>query len=209
MSHFQTVRISQENSPGRTWISHRFVTVYSVSQGIINLSLSGPEDGGLVVYPGSHLLTEEFFKTQTDKATWEKTDLYLFTDEQLSWFTNQGIKAQKICAQPGDLLIWDSRTIHWGAEPTEKSKTIRTVIYTSYAPASLATAETMEMKVKVFKAWEGTSHWPHNNIVLRKTQSLLDDGTPDPKSREEPLEKPELTDKLLKLAGIKPYVTKA
>jgi hypothetical protein len=126
-----------------------------------------------VVYPGSHLLTEEFFKTQTDKATWEKTDLYLFTDEQLSWFTNQGIKAQKICAQPGDLLIWDSRTIHWGAEPTEKSKTIRTVIYTSYAPASLATAETMEMKVKVFKAWECTSHWPHDNIVLRKTQSLL------------------------------------
>ena len=174
-------------------------------QGIINLSNSGPEDGGLVVFPGTHKLTKEFFDTQTDKATWDERDYYAFTDEQLEWFAPRGIKHQKVCAEAGDLLIWDSRTIHWGAEPTEKGETIRNVIYTSYAPVSMASAEALEAKAKVFRAWEGTTHWPHDNIVFRKTTTLLDDGTLDPKSRDEPVEKPELSDKLLKLAGVKAY----
>lgn len=175
------------------------------AQGVINLSHSGPEDGGLVTYPGSHRLMEEFFATQTDKSTWDKNDIYLFTEEELKWFTDRGIKQVKVCAEPGDLLIWDSRTIHWGAEPTEKGKTIRTVIYAAYAPASLATPDALEVKTKVFKAWEGTTHWPHDNIRFRKTTPLLEDGTVDPKSRDEPFEKPELTEQLLKLAGVKAY----
>jgi hypothetical protein len=33
----------------------------------------------------------------------------------------------------------------------------------------------------------------------------LEDGTRDPRDRDAPLEPPEMTDKLLKLAGVKPY----
>jgi ectoine hydroxylase-related dioxygenase (phytanoyl-CoA dioxygenase family) len=175
------------------------------AQGVINLSHSGPEDGGLLVYPGSHLLSEEFFETQTDKKTWQVRDGYDFTEEQVKWFTDRGIKTHKVCAEPGDLLIWDSRTIHWGTEPTEKGNTIRTVIYASYAPAYLASPETLEKKAKVFRAWESTTHWAHDNIVFKKTEAMLDDGTVDPKSRDEPQEKPELSDKLLRLAGAKAY----
>jgi hypothetical protein len=175
------------------------------AQGVINFSNSGPEDGGLLVYPGSHLLSEEFFETQTDKTTWQVRDGYDFTEEQVKWFTDHGITPHKVCASPGDLIIWDSRTIHWGTEPTEKGNTIRTVIYASYAPAYLASPETLKTKSQVFQAWEATTHWAHDNIVFKKTDALLDDGTIDPKSRSEPREKPVLSDKLLRLAGVKAY----
>jgi hypothetical protein len=75
-------------------------------QGIINLSPTGPEDGGLVVYPGSHAVIEEFFATQTDETTWEPLDRYLFTGEQLAWFKAKGIEPHKVCADVGDLIVW-------------------------------------------------------------------------------------------------------
>ena len=171
-------------------------------QGIINLSHAGPEDGGLMVYPGSHKLFERFFETQTDISTWSKKDLYLFSDAQLEWY---GIQPHKVCAEPGDLILWDSRLIHYGAEPTEKSDVIRTVIYASYTPASLASKEALETKAEIFKQWGGTTHWPHDNIVPREKRAFREDGTPDPKNREEPLNKPEITDQLLKLAGVLAY----
>lgn len=174
-------------------------------QGIINLSEAGPEDGGLLVFPGSHLLTEEFFRTQTDKSTWSKMDLYLFSKEQMKWFEERGIHAHKVCAEPGDLLIWDSRTIHYAVEQTDKSNTIRTVIYATYTPASFATEEVLDLKAEIFKNWQGTSHWPHDNIVARGLEAIREDGNRDPKDRSEPLEKPEITDKLLKLAGVLRY----
>jgi len=174
-------------------------------QGIINLSHAGPEDGGLLVYPGSHLLNDEFFDTQTDKSTWTRDDTFLFDDAQLSWFTTRGIKPHKVCAEVGDLILWDSRTVHYGKEPSPSSSTIRTVIYTAYTPARLASKETLEQKAAVFKVWGATTHWPHDNIRERDIRAMRDDGTRDPKDREGPIEKPEMTDKLLQLAGVKPY----
>jgi len=173
-------------------------------QGIIQLSEAGPEDGGLMVYPGSHKLTEEFFDTQTDKSTWTTQDFYPFKDH-ISWFTARGITPVKVNASPGDLILWDSRTIHYGAEPTEKGTTIRTIIYVAYTPARFASKEALEVKKEVFEKWRGTTHWPHDNLVSMDNQPLLDDGTVDPRDRTEPLEMPERSERLLKLAGVLPY----
>ncbi|KAH7346888.1 phytanoyl-CoA dioxygenase [Rhexocercosporidium sp. MPI-PUGE-AT-0058] len=174
-------------------------------QGIISLSHAGPEDGGLMCYPGSHLLSDEFFDTQTDKTAWRKNDFYGFTKTQLEWFTAKGLKPLKVCAEPGDLILWDSRTIHYGAEPTEASNTIRTIIYAAYTPAKWATKEALEVKADIFKHFLGTTHWPHENLVKRNAQSMLEDGTRDPKDRDEPFELPKMTPDLLKLAGAKSY----
>jgi ectoine hydroxylase-related dioxygenase (phytanoyl-CoA dioxygenase family) len=174
-------------------------------QGILNLSPAGPEDGGLVVYPGSHALFDEFFDTQTDKNTWEPLDRYLHTKDHIAWFASKGVTPHKVCADVGDLIIWDSRTIHYGAEPTEKSSQIRTVIYSAYTPAAMASPEQLALKKEVFEKFGGTTHWPHANIVARATQTLLEDGTRDPRDRDQPLELPETSDKLLKLAGAKAY----
>jgi hypothetical protein len=174
-------------------------------QGIINLSPSGPEDGGLMVYPGSHALNDEFFDTKTDKSTWDPLDRYLFDQDQLAWFKARGVKPHKVCAEVGDLILWDSRTIHYGAEPTENSNQIRTVIYAAYTPARLASPDQIELKKQVFNSFGGTTHWPHDNIVPRETKTYLEDGTRDPRDRDEPLEMPEMSLKLLRLAGAQPY----
>lgn len=175
------------------------------AQGVINLSQAGPEEGSLIVYPGSQKLCEEFFETQTDKSTWKPEDSYLYTVEQLAWFEARGIKPLKVLADPGDLIIWDSRTIHYGSEPTEKSNTIRTVIYACYTPARMASEETLKKKKDAFERFSATTHWPHDNVVVRDLKAKFDDGSEDPRNRVEPRVKPVYTDKLLKLAGALAY----
>jgi hypothetical protein len=61
----------------------------------------------------------------------------------------------------------------------------------------------LEKKVDIFKRWEGTTHWPHCNILGQG--KAMRDGTTCPGERDEPLENPELTDIVLRLAGVKPY----
>jgi hypothetical protein len=158
-----------------------------------------------MLLPGSSRLTEEFFETRTDKSKWEKIDWRRFSEKEMEWFVSRGLKPIKVEAEPGDLILWDSRTVHWGGEPTKLSDTIRTVIYATYTPVALATKEALEEKVGVFNVYGATTHWPHDNIWLRPLLAHLPDGTLDPKNRDEPLEKPERSEKLLKLAGLKPY----
>ncbi|OQE07300.1 hypothetical protein PENVUL_c014G01196 [Penicillium vulpinum] len=174
-------------------------------QGIINLSHAGPEDGSLMVFPRSNTVIEDFFDTETDPSTWEQKDIRLFSEEEIQWFVDHGMKPIKVLAEPGDLIVWDSRTVHWGGEPTVNSNTIRTVIYASYAPVKLATEETLKRKKEAFESYRATTHWPHENIVIRDEVVYLPDGTVDPRNRSVPLEVPEHTDRLLQLAGVKSY----
>lgn len=174
-------------------------------QGIINLSHAGPEDGSLMLLPRSHTFNEEFWSTQREESTWPEIDWCRFTEEETRWFASKGLKPQKVEAEPGDLILWDSRTVHWGGEPSDKSDTIRTVIYATYTPARLATPEALAEKQRVFEVHGATTHWPHDNIFLRPLLAHLPDGSLDPRNRTEPREKPQLTDQLLKLAGLKLY----
>lgn len=174
-------------------------------QGIINLSHAGEEDGSLMVLPGSHAVNEEFFRTQTDQASWPTIDWRRFSAEEMEWFATKGLKPIKVHVEPGDLILWDSRTVHWGGEPTDKSDVVRTVIYASYSPAALASKEALEEKARVFDVYGATTHWAHDNIFLRPQIAHLPDGTVDPHNRDEPLEKADMSDELLKLAGIKSY----
>lgn len=174
-------------------------------QGILNLSRAGEEDGSLVVCPGSQRLVEEFFDTHTKPSDWQLKDKYNFTENDMEWFKARGCTPMKVLAEPGDLILWDSRTIHWGSEPTDKSTTVRTVIYAAYAPASMASPAALEEKKKIFLANGATTHWPHDNIAFRDITARRPDGSVDPRNRSEPRERPVQSDVLLKLAGMKPY----
>ena len=174
-------------------------------QGIINLSHAGPEDGSLICLPRSHGFNDEFFDSQTDPESWDKIDWRRFSEKEMEWWTKKGLSPIKVAAEPGDLIVWDSRTVHWGGEPTEKSDVIRTVIYASYSPAEKATKEAIEEKRRVFAAYGATTHWAHDNIFLRPQVARFPDGTIDPKDRKEPLEKPDMSERMQKLAGLMPY----
>ncbi|GME79697.1 unnamed protein product [Ambrosiozyma monospora] len=181
-----------------------FKQSFQCVQGIAQLSNAGPKDGGLVVYPRSHKHFTEFVETQLDKSKWQHKDWLMLTEEHVKWFEDGlGIKPYKVEAEPGDLILWDSRTIHHAV--LAESDEIRTIAYVSYSPASFATDDALDRKKEAFEKWAGTTHWAHDNINPRLKDPVLPNGEVDPKNRKEPAEKPELNDVVLKLAGVKPY----
>jgi hypothetical protein len=94
---------------------------FHCAQGIINLIDNGPRDGGLVVLPGSHKFNDEFFAQHgtAKKATWGVVpdDWHGFDEEEMKWFEERGCVATKVCAEAGDLIVWDSRTVHYNMLP--------------------------------------------------------------------------------------------
>jgi hypothetical protein len=86
-------------------------------QGIVNLSQAGPDDGGLMVLKGSAPLFDRFFeenpvKGPTPWRTAKHKDFHPFSEANVDWYKAQGCEPVKVCAEPGDLIMWDSRQVH-------------------------------------------------------------------------------------------------
>ncbi|KAL1653555.1 hypothetical protein SLS61_003701 [Didymella pomorum] len=174
-------------------------------QGILNLAPNGPDDGGLVVLKGSHNANETFFKLHPETkgaGTWGSMDWHGFDDNEVAWFKNRGCEEIKVCADPGDLILWDSRQIHYNKVPS--SGNLRAVMYICYTPASFASEKDLKEKALYFKERVGTTHWPHANI-FRQEDKHMRLGQPDTYIRERPAFEPEETDLVLKLAGVRSY----
>ena len=179
-------------------------------QGILNLYNSGPEDGGLIVMKGSAPLFEEFFEQLPKEKRFFSphvhSDFYAFNEEQVKWFEERGCTQYKVEAKPGDLILWDSRTMHHAAFPMGNE--IRTVIYTCFAPASQISPEDLAKKQALFNRFEGTTHWPHCNMFGQgkaKKDGKRESEEICPHERDEPIEKPIVTEQIKKLAGLVPY----
>lgn len=83
---------------------------------------------------------------------------YSFTPEDISWYTSQpGVTEIKVESEAGDLILWDSRTIHFNCAPT--GDRTRVVVYVCMAPASHASKETLERKAEIFEQRLATTHW--------------------------------------------------
>jgi len=173
-------------------------------QGILNFNPNGLEDGGLTILRGSHSFVEEFFKTHevTNMGSWGPEDFYLFDDEQAKWFAEKGCEAIKVCVAPGDLILWDSRTVHYNVPP--QGEIVRALLYVCLTPASFATDADLKRKKEIFDIWGRTTHWPHANLWIDDKVPQRN-GVPDPLHRTEPSIKPVITNQLLKLAGAMPY----
>ncbi|PYH47361.1 MFS transporter [Aspergillus saccharolyticus JOP 1030-1] len=174
-------------------------------QGIVNLSKAGPEDGGLVVMKGSAPLFDQFFAENpvTGPTPWRTAkhkDFHPFSEENLEWYRAHGCELIKVCAEPGDLIIWDSRQIHWAQ--FGESDVVRTIVYTTYTPAKWMSEEDRKKKTELFEQYETTTHWPHTNLYTHGKATVTVDGEerPDPLERDEPLTKPVRTEQLLQLA---------
>jgi len=89
-------------------------------QGLVNLNENGPDDGGLMVLRGSSQLFEQFFDEhgRGGHKSWGPADWCGFSLEQQEWFLNRGCEWIKVCAGPGDLILWDSRTMHYNVTPS-------------------------------------------------------------------------------------------
>ncbi|KAJ5999994.1 hypothetical protein N7481_000403 [Penicillium waksmanii] len=179
-------------------------------QGIVNLSEAGPKDGGLVVMKKSAPLFNQFFdenpvKGPTPWRTAKHEDFHPFQEKDLDWYRSHGCELVKVCAEPGDLILWDSRQMHWAQ--FGESDLIRTIAYVTYTPAKWMSEEDRLLKKDLFENYETTTHWPHTNLFSHGKAKVEVDGQEvvDPLERDEPITKPIKTEKLLKLAGALPY----
>lgn len=80
-------------------------------QGILNLLPNGPQDGGLMVLDGSSAYYTEMWKRfdhLKPEGGWNRHAFQLVPEEMCSWLESKGCKWVKVCAQPGDLMLWDS-----------------------------------------------------------------------------------------------------
>jgi ectoine hydroxylase-related dioxygenase (phytanoyl-CoA dioxygenase family) len=123
-------------------------------QGLVNLLPNGPNDGGLIVCKGAHLLSEQFheeMKHEERIPAWTP-EWYGFTDAGMAWLKDHGCEWVKVEAEPGDLLLWDSRTPHYNVPQTGKQD--RLAVYTCYMPVADASQEDL---IRKKAAWDGKS----------------------------------------------------
>lgn len=208
---------------------------FELYQGIANLAPSGPDDGGLVLLKGSHLLHADHYAAiggfRAEQDGGETENQYQFTADDVAWYKSRGCEEVKVCAGEGDLIVWDSRLIHWNSSPVGEQ--IRFATYVCYCPRSFMSEEDMACKLELFRQRKGTTHWPvsnpwwlaygllqwqrgwltwseqQQNVVPvdrpDKHQSipLRPDGSEDLANRTRPYVEPEETPAVLRLVGVR------
>ncbi|KAK4057267.1 hypothetical protein OIO90_001764 [Microbotryomycetes sp. JL221] len=176
-------------------------------QGLVNLLPNGENDGGLVCLRGGHMISQEYHKVFADEPDqifrWTNEN-YSFKETGLQWLKERGYEWVKICAGPGDLVLWDSRTPHYNASPTAGRP--RFAIYTCFAPVSTATQEDLLKKKELFEEQFGHSHWPQAlQPFVKAFVTPKRNGQPDPINTWKPRAPPQLSERVFKLTGI-PYI---
>ena len=129
-------------------------------------------------------MSEEFHRDMVDEPripAWTP-EWFGFTKNGMKWLEDHGLEWVKVCAEPGDLILWDSRTPHYNVPSTSKQD--RMAIYTCYMPVADATKEQLQVKKKAFEETRMTTHWPNAMHIV--DLPVLRNGEPDPYQRSKP-----------------------
>jgi len=157
-------------------------------QGLMNFLPAGETDGGLIVVPKSHKIFNKIFETRSHLK--DRGDFVPLADDLQFWdkeFKEAGLECIKICCQPGDFVLWDSRIIHCNcsastARPIPTDGTIlpprRLVTYVCMTPASRITEELKAARVKFFNDGQTTSHWPEDCVYEERRKNTRPDYVP-------------------------------
>lgn len=121
------------------------------------VSLTENKERTLIVYEGSHLLHEEYFKTMNidEPRNWSVIDEnYINTIQD---------KYRVLHIKPGDLVIWDSRTFHQNTPGPIDCCEERLVQYLCYLPKfnDNNTIKQQQMRRNFYNKMRTTSHWPY------------------------------------------------
>lgn len=133
-------------------------------QGIVNLLPANERTGGLMVIPDSHRRFHELLSIWKKTGNNSKIPLYHEILQE-----GYGLL---IHGQPGDLLLWDSRTVHCNSpaflppllpNPGETIDLLRMISYICMTPVDFAenADELIERRLHAFRFRLTTSHWPH------------------------------------------------
>ena len=106
------------------------------------------------------------FFVPSSELTKNSKNYYKFPATELNLFSDCPMRAVKV--EAGDLILWDSRTVHEGLQPQEGSTAnTRGAVYVSYNKASLATPDDIKTKKKAFDELTSTTHWASHPVKLQ------------------------------------------
>jgi hypothetical protein len=113
--------------------------------------------GGFSLIPGSHKFHEELLSIAG------KSQNFITIPSDFHALRNKQIMP---CFRAGDMVVWDSRTIHCSSpalEPpvTPVDKLLREIAYICMAPREWATPEVVENRVQAYERDMSLYHWPH------------------------------------------------
>lgn len=142
-------------------------------QGLVTLTDVSDDTGGLVIIPKSHTRHLEF--CQRSKIARALGDFVpLPADDPIL-----DLGARLVHARAGDLILWDSRTVHCNtpaltalhnrasesADDASARELIRQAGYVCMTPARFATQEVLRKRQDAFVNNISTSHWPHRFVA--------------------------------------------
>tara|TARA_Y100000741_G_scaffold53322_1_gene36690 strand:+ start:3253 stop:4131 length:879 start_codon:yes stop_codon:yes gene_type:complete len=132
------------------------------------ISLTNNTERTLVVYEGSNLLHEEYFKEMNidEPKDWNVINIdYIITHLD---------KKKILNVNAGDLVVWDSRTFHQNLCGDNNCDEERLVQYLCYLPKNNEgnTNYVQNNRKKYFQSRRTTSHWPYPMNVI-PTQPLM------------------------------------
>jgi hypothetical protein len=132
-------------------------------QGVLALSRSDSLTGGTVILPASHFHHSDLVsRIPSSGDNWVETGHWQFIEvpDNDSIFEKCSAPVQP-SLEPGDLLLWDSRTVHAVSPPTD-IQTERSVAYICLGPRKFATPKTLRQRMKAFELGIHGTHWPHH-----------------------------------------------
>jgi len=154
----------------------------------MNFLPAGPTDGGLILVPRSQMIFNKIFQTRP-QLTGKGDFVKLYEDRQF-WeneYKEANLEVIKLCCEPGDFVLWDSRVVHCNcsaseprALPTDGSflPPRRLVTYVCMTPASRLTPESVKARIAAFTEGQTTSHWPEDCLVHEHRRNSRSDYTP-------------------------------
>ena len=147
-------------------------------QGLVALSDATEQTGGLCVVPGSHLGHDDLMQFALADH-----DFHHVPEPRVNPCV-RGRGAKLVTAKAGDLVLWDSRTIHCNT-PSVRDPTVATghpdadmlrmVVYVCMVPRGRALAEVLPQREKAFAHGLGTSHWPEASNMFGFVGDVVSD----------------------------------
>lgn len=128
---------------------------------------TGEGDATLGFLEGSHAWFSQFAEETTAISV---VDWKLLSKAELDFYRSKGCSEKRIACPRGSLVVWDSRTVHYGAPSLKRpaEQTFRLVGYLCYRPRYFITQEMLAEKRMAFDQHDTTSHHPTNFRIFRK-----------------------------------------
>ncbi|HZZ89534.1 MAG TPA: phytanoyl-CoA dioxygenase family protein [Caulobacteraceae bacterium] len=170
-------------------------------QGLVNLLPMSPSTGGNVLIPGSHKTFEhipEVYPQRLGRVPLEVDHFRFPADDPML----AGTPPIMCHMEAGDLLLWDSRTIHCSSgslEPPEaKAELLRAIGLVCMMPRRLTPPEVLEQRRKAVERVTSTTNWTDRFINADRFPQILAEPRPE-RFRRPP--SPQLDEYQRRLAG--------